>query len=369
MAACSQLTQLSAWKGTDEEKTLAVNRAANLKNQLQQFEDCDDMGCCTPPLIRINNDGSVDMSTDGGTTWTPATGQNDPRNPSVIFPPPPGEAGDDKRCKAANSVVSAFEIKEGQDHDALVAEQDAAQIGAILIAFLVGVGVIATGGALALLGAGVAAVVTSVSATDFADAFTDDVWSTFLCQVYCLMDGDGQLTDTNVRSLQTAMAGVGGVAGDWFNRMLQACTAATLNNIVALQYAGTRDCSECDCHPGCDISDWIADADPSDPQPTVIGAGFDGTYNWVDIEQTTPKSGTFYYFNFHAPDTSHCCKFHAFSQPDGTYTLPSSDSLMVLCSGGGGVPIVAGSCVQLIQPESNAPIKTRLLFLTDDSCE
>jgi len=246
-AACSQLTQLASWAGTPEEKTLAVLRATNLKIQLQEFEDCDDMGCCVPPLTRINNDGSIDMSNDGGTTWTPATGQDDPRNPTVIFAPLPGDPGMTKRCEAANSIVTAFEKSQQAYYQAKLSSETDAQLAAILLTFLVAVGVIATGGALALLGAGIAVIVTTSDAESFNAAFTDDVWSAFLCKIYCAMDGQGQLTDSDVRSIQADMAGLGGIAGSWFNSILKAMTGQSMSNYGSLGYGGTRDCSECDC--------------------------------------------------------------------------------------------------------------------------
>lgn len=304
MSACDQLTQLSAWIGTPEEKKLAVQRATNLKWQLQNFEDCD-MGCCVPALTRINADGTIEMSNDGGTTWTPAVGSDDPRNPVVVLPPLAPTEGTDTKCRAANSIVSAFEAVEEQYYQAKLSSETEAEIAAILITFLVAVGVIATGGVLAILGAGLAVLMTTISAADFAAAFTEDVWNQFLCDIYCRMDTNGQLTDAQVREIQANMAAVSGIAGQWFNDILSSQTARSMNNLAGQGRAGTRDCFVCtDC--ACNLADW----DIYLTYGANIVRGSDDTGDYIQVDSVfAPGEVGGYAAGITTNDPAKCCTF------------------------------------------------------------
>lgn len=97
-----------AWTGTDEEKTRAIYMINKLRAEATEAKmGCNDGGGGTnagePVLKRINSNGDMEISTDGGITWKPDP--TDPRKAGAELPLLPGNEGNE-RCVASLYTAS-----------------------------------------------------------------------------------------------------------------------------------------------------------------------------------------------------------------------------------------------------------------------
>jgi len=201
------LDQQDTWIGTDEEIWLARQQVNEIMASL--MEGCG-MDCCLPPLSRINDDGTMSVSYDGGTTWQDATTE-DPRTASPALPPVDDGEGADVRCKATNRVIRQFkdaqiEFKNNLGGGLTVLQLALAFAGAVAVLFLTG-GTLAAVLVPALLS--LAAAVVGTGATAYDDLFTSDVWATLLCKVYCHTETDGSYNQTDFLDILSDIDGAG----------------------------------------------------------------------------------------------------------------------------------------------------------------
>jgi len=210
--------------------------------------------CCEPPLIQINSDGSVSVSTDGGSTYHTDNNQ-DPRYTLPQSPPLSGTDGDDKKCKAANNIVRQMkDIQAGNaaaigSYSTLAAM--AAQIVALavlvffdpaLIPFLVG------------LFFELAAALLATTADSYNALFTDDDWGWILCEVYCKMTPAGQIPASEFVNIQADFdSHFSGNAALTFSAILNAWQLPGINQAAKMPTTDNLDCSSC-C-PAC-VTGW-----------------------------------------------------------------------------------------------------------------
>lgn len=150
---------------------------------------------CTPkpkmiPLQWGVHDGYTAWSPDGGVTFyefpdgDPTTGTTADdfgvRTPTYA-------TGVDKQCVAAENVVSLLRQEVGQIADALAVSGVVLAITAIILA---AVAIVVTSG-LAAVAIVMAAEVVTISYVDFVAYWTDDVYDTFLCDLYNAFNADG----------------------------------------------------------------------------------------------------------------------------------------------------------------------------------
>jgi hypothetical protein len=214
------------------------------------------MSCCCPdPQIRLNSDGSISVSNDGGATWQ-TDNSKDPRYTSPQFPPIPGDDGDDKKCKAANSIVR--QLKDNQIGYSskigvitTVLEMAAALVGlAVLVFATAGLGTFLIGAFFEL-----ASALLATTSTAYDALFTDDDWSWVLCELYCKMTTDGQIPADQFINIQADFdSHFSGNAALTFSSILGAWQLPGLNNAAKIPTTDNLDCSGC-C-PACDTPEW-----------------------------------------------------------------------------------------------------------------
>jgi len=258
-SACDQLTQLSAWIGTPEEKKLAVSRATNLKIQLQEFEDCD-MGCCYDTVAhRITADGEMEISINGG-DWIPDP--DDPRVGAVSYPPPVFDEHHTK-CDAAENVNTHLNSVISQTSDQL------GGTGSLLeIASVIALAIFALFIAPESIPALVPLILPLLSAILFLgqaafDAYFDTtVHDQILCAIFCSIGDDGTFTDAQYTALLDRLGSdlPASPAKDYFIQIVGRIGLVGINDYAAIGTSADADCSDCLCVEPCtDLADWIGD--------------------------------------------------------------------------------------------------------------
>lgn len=248
-AACDQLTQLASWAGDAETKKLAVNRASNLKELLQQFERCCDMCCCNPPpLSRITANGVYEQSTDGGLTWTPEPGA-DPRNQATALPPQTGTDAHDVRCKTANSIVAFLQHAQTEYYNQLLAGATISDLVAAGLLLLALIGIVATGGAFAAIGLAMASILIGVDAATFASFFTSGGWDDLTCKIYCDIDANGKVRPGAFSDIANSAVSVFGnnQGGNWLKQFINGMGTGGLENAGAVSSTNSASCDACGC--------------------------------------------------------------------------------------------------------------------------
>lgn len=219
------------------------------------------MGCNdTAPAdrYRFDEDGNLEVSHDNGLTWEDDSA-NDPRvNPIVIFPPVPGEDGDDKKCTVSNSITTGFEQLFTDELNALETSTTLLLtlygIIAAFIVFVLGVPLIGIPAFIAALLSLVVNFIAGQIPEEFEAAFTEDVWQQFLCAVYCNVDADGTITEGGFSAILDAVeANVEEpIAVEFFKRHMQLIGSGGMTNLGRAGYGGARDCGDCPCgEEGC----------------------------------------------------------------------------------------------------------------------
>lgn len=157
------------------------------------------------PLTRVNDDGEIETSIDGGITWV-ENPDADPRN-QVIFPP---LTGSDVSCRAANSIVKAIEdtfdeLLTGMANGGsafggawLLVGLLAGKFGGTIGAAFFGAPVVAI--AVFLITAIIDATIAIVSA-----ALDEEVYDKLRCIFIVLVDGEGRMPEENMPRLYAAI--------------------------------------------------------------------------------------------------------------------------------------------------------------------
>lgn len=248
LGALEVLDQPDTWIGMPEEIYAARQQVNAIMAAF--MEQCDPMSnCCPDPITRIADDGSLEVSYDGGMTWAPATTE-DPRNTVPQLPPITGEDGDDKRCKAANNVVRQLKDLQTQWSDSLggglTVLQLALAFAAAIAGFFLSAGTLAVFLVPAILALAASLVGTGSEAYD--DLFTSDVWDYALCQFYCGAEPDGTYTSTSFNNIlanfDTEFSDTLALA---FSSALTGWQLVGLNRAARIPSTDNLDCSACDC--------------------------------------------------------------------------------------------------------------------------
>lgn len=207
--------------------------------------------CCGDnPLFRFDVDGTFQESFDGGDTWQDAP-SGDPRNQIPVFPAPTGDDGAEKRCSAANSIVAFYQAKVADVQAGKDAEKDAAAMGAIILGFLLVLGVFTAPWMLPALGAAVGAIVAGLSAEAWAAAFTEPDYHKLICALYQNMLATGQFDhDGFLAALGQIEATVEDTtANDFFVGVTKGLGQNGLNSLAGLGMDAGLECN-CGCTEG-----------------------------------------------------------------------------------------------------------------------
>lgn len=251
-----RLLYRDAWVGTESEIDDAIQSIYTILDVGEPTMGCG-CGCSGSGLpSRYTSDGVFQVSYDGGTTWVDAPNQ-DPRNNVTQLPPNSTGVLDDDKCKAANSAVAFLQEMQA---DTLAKRQSQATIAAIaeaVIAFLVVVGIIATGGALAVLGGAIAAIAASSDAGTFEAAFTNSVWADLLCYIYCALDDNLAISEAQWQQISSQIKTAhSGIAGDYLGKTIDMMGAGGLTNATRLGLNAGLSCSGCECVQECAPDIW-----------------------------------------------------------------------------------------------------------------
>jgi len=248
LSACSQLTQLSSWIGTDDEKKLAVQRATNLQWQLQNDIGCD-MGCCYDTVARrITSSGDMQISVNGG-DWV--SDPNDPRATAPTYPPITFDENHTK-CDAASNAA---------EHINDVIAETSSQLGGtgsiIEIAAAICVALFALFLAPETIPALAPVILPLVGGLIFLgqaawDAyFSSDVHDKILCALFCNIGDDGTFTADQYTALISDLTSKlpASPARDLFVDLVARIGLVGINDYAAIGTSADADCSSCDC--GC----------------------------------------------------------------------------------------------------------------------
>jgi len=227
-----------AWTGTEEQIEAAIQEVYTLMAAFNSG------GCgCLPAgtLSRVNGDGTYQISTDGGTTWTDAP-EIDPRVTSTRFPPIAGADGDAKRCAAAHNI-SAY-VENWIDQMADVLEAGGVIVGAVLTA----AALLLSGGALLALAAPLGGIMFSAGAPVLRAAYDSGVYEAIRCAAYCNMGDDGEFTDFGafMSDINDTLSGVAQIVT--YN-MFQMIGQVGVTNAAHSGVSTSDDCGDCDCDP------------------------------------------------------------------------------------------------------------------------
>jgi len=175
----------------------------------------------------------VEYTNDGGTTWTPAPGQ-DPRLVAQV--PPPDTA--DPACDGAERIVEHY-----QDLVAAFLTGASGGVTSVVTAFL-----LLLFPAFALLIIIINLVVNgllAIGAEDVADSFLGSEWDDFKCIVYNNIGADGFVTEAGFATIRSDVnAQIGGTAATVLNLLMDMTGYGGMND-AAGQRTETGDCSSC----------------------------------------------------------------------------------------------------------------------------
>jgi len=213
------------------------------------------MSCCNDSVLtRVDEDGNWQTSYDGGETWVD-TPNTDPRKNTPIFSPLPGDDGDSKRCDGANSIVTYF--KNGVDEIAAAKDRDAtlSDLNAVIVGFLIILGLISGGWMFAFLGALVGLIWANYDASEWRAAFPDEFWDSLVCIVYQYVNEDASVSDYQaMRSAVTAGLD-DSIARQYIENFIGVLSNSGLTNAARAGYGGSRSCSCSDCES---LDLWVA---------------------------------------------------------------------------------------------------------------
>lgn len=297
------LQELTYWFNWERDSSKSGKDVARVWRDIYNALDWSTMSCCCGQNsfpVRVNEDGTIEYSPDGGVTWFPYP-QGDPRINATRFTPLPGDDGADKRCKAATNVTG--HLKEQADK--LIADSGAwgniTEAVTILLELLLFIGVIGSGGALAPILIALAGVLLSVGSSAFDAAMTADVWDTLNCIIYCHTKPDGSYDQNALDRIHNdVIFQLTGVAVQFINQNLLALGVVGVSNMATVGTQRVFDCSECEC-PQCgdnfDIWDRTSEGVPADFYGVILSRADD----YIEVRTDTG------YWTLTTNDLDTCC--------------------------------------------------------------
>jgi len=253
------LFELTYWFNWERTGDTSGAQCAAVWKEVYNSIDWSDMSCCCeePAIIRrINPDtGTVEQSSDGGSSWSPAAGGL----PSYIVQPVPpvtsGVAG--TKCDAATNVAGQVDIWIAQvtnDFDTAITLLEFAL--AVFEAILLAVVTILTAGTLTAAQLLVLPTISAACAAAwgagkavFEAYWVTDVTSAILCAAYCNIGDDGSFTDAQFSAFwqQCNEDLPPSPAKMLFMGFLSSVGSPGLNAMAATGISADADCSDCDC--------------------------------------------------------------------------------------------------------------------------
>lgn len=250
------------------------------------------MCCCPEPTNRrYNEDGELEVSYDGGLTWSLAPDADD-RFSGIVAPPISGADGSEKACAAAASAEEYVKLNfiEDLDEGDTYSEIFAAGVAIVGALGVTGIGILIAAAAAAIFVAGVAAV---------QSAFTTEVWTDFRCILYCRISDDGSFTKgawegvkSDVLSKFTGV--VSAVLYNWVNSV----GPVGLTNAARSGFVATADCDSCECDDCVSKYEIWTEGTPGYQYGEIVDIG----ENYLDV-----SPGPQGYMILKATNINNCC--------------------------------------------------------------
>lgn len=366
-AFLGQITDLAKWltweKTGDDSALQAARRWIEISECVMQevnktmASGCGCGGSSEPTNQRYTEDGHLEVSNDDGITWQNADGI-DPRFNSPVFPPMGGADGDDKRCKAANSVVAWLEEAQSQASAVLGAAGGITGLIAAAAAAFAGAGVtLVPAIIIALLGAALN-VIASLGQSVFDGSFGGTFWDDVLCIVYCEMEADASFTEQGWQNVKAKILALPSSypANEWTSYMVNTAGLVGLINAARGGMIGTRSCDSCDCTDPCDNS-YTTGRYLDDPVDfgTIIDFG-DGYF--------TLQLNAGGYGVVHFEDVGSCCYINSYVEETGD-TFPVA---FIPCGstyedeGSWTIATFVDQCPQVLQVQGDGGATITILF-------
>lgn len=255
------------------------------------------MGCCNDNILyRYDEDGNLESSSDGGTTYYPAP-QDDIRvNPKVQFPPPVAAEGEDITCQAADSAVTL--IKE-QIGDQLTDDMSRYTLNQLIDDWTTNV--VGASGPFQALAVIITNQIFALLISAVRAALTDDVYAILRCIFQSNMNSvaffDGAAWEA-VRS--DILSQISGIAGIFLEHLVYLIGNGGLSNL-ARSGAGSPDAV---CCPECSAEVWDIVSFSSLP----IGSIISRTFNSITVQGGGhPDFGTPWNAMIQTPGNDICC--------------------------------------------------------------
>lgn len=240
LSLCERLQFQTAWVAPVDEFDM-ITKVLELEQILVRASA---MSCCckNPTNRRYNSNGQLEVSYDGGLTWSLAP-DADSRMSGALSPPLAGADGETKRCLGA---ASAMEFAKRNLIDDLTTGGTYADLYAALVALAAVLGV--TGIGILIAAAAAAIFIAGVSAVQAA--FTSEVWDDYQCILYCASEDNASFTEQGWQQVKSEInSQFSGVVAVILYNWVNSVGPVGLTNAARSGFAASADCSECDC-PG-----------------------------------------------------------------------------------------------------------------------
>jgi len=329
------------------DKDLILDLQGGLVNALMN-------GCCgdeIPVQFRWTEDGDLEKSEDGGTTWEPAP-EFDPRINSTQFPPVAGAPSFDKRCIAATGMSNLIKLEVGEN---LTDDMSRFTLGELITSW-VNTLIQTSNPFQALINIAVNQIFALIISVLRA-ALTDTVYDQLICIFYCRMQDDISFTASGV-DLVTSDIGdqIGGIATLFLQQLVNLLGVVGMTNLARSGAATEGDCSECDECLTCTQVWSIFGANH--------GTGLIVTQEYVQVTASDGGNGNFYVI-LRTPDVDTCCQVDHLEFVSGGASLHGWTD----CGNAQteGVPeftgIGFGSCINYAQLQDANPFTVKIFFV------
>lgn len=260
--------------------------------------------CCANEdrIVRVNDNGTIEVSTDGGSSFHPADGTDDSRVTTPTSPALPGDDDSAKKCLGANSVTTwvltqALEMSNKQTAGGTLLEI----IGAAIAVFLL----VIAAPAIAFIGPFLVEVVGQIIAAGGSTwyAAMSACADEFNCLVFCVIESDASFTEADCDDLLSRIDGssMGDSCKRFYSSQVKILRSKGLTNAARGGYGGSRSCDGCSCAP-CDLFE-IGNIEGNTAFGTDLGT-FSG-YRRFEAELFAGDGH--YYLTLKTPSASECC--------------------------------------------------------------
>jgi len=190
-----------------------------------------------PANTRVNEEGEVETSYDGGMTWIPNPDADPRTSPAYLRPPT-----DEGKCAAAAGMIAAMQ--------SFVSDASTvAAPGGLATAILGGVILLIPGlGWMWGVSLIVAGAIAAIGGAAIGTAFTSPVWDELLCILYCGIGEDGSVNQAQLNDIQAnIVSDIGGTVSATTALIFQTWGFVGLSNAGALYADPMADCDDCEC--------------------------------------------------------------------------------------------------------------------------